>query len=131
MQGNDSRPLPEWLAPALVAAVALPTFGAFWIGGRPGLGLVWAGVNVLFALAIAAGRRSDTIRLISGTEDDERTRLLDYRATSAMGIVLVAALVGLFFADAVRGESGVVYGVLLLLGEATRLTTLAILNRRS
>lgn len=131
MQANDSRSLPEWLAPTVVAAVALPTFGAFWIGGRPGLGAVWAGVNILFALAIAAGRRSDTIRLISGTEDDERTRLLDYRATAAMGIVLVVALVALFFAEAIQGESGLVYGVLLLLGEATRLTALAILNRRS
>lgn len=129
---NAEQPqLPGWLAPMLVAAVSVPTFVAFWIGGRPGLGAVWAGVNMAFALVIALGRRSDTIRLMSGTEEDERTRLLDYQATSAMGLVLVVALAGLFFADAIRGESGLVYGVLLLLGEATRLTTLAVLNRRS
>ena len=129
---TDPQPqLPAWVAPLLVAAVAIPTFVAFWIGGRPELGAVWAGVNVAFALVIALGRRSDTIRLLAGTEEDERARLLDYKATSAMGIVLVVALAGLFFAAAVRGETGLVYGVLLLLGEATRLTALTVLNRRS
>ena len=66
-----------------------------------------------FALVIALGRRKDTIRLLSGTEDDERARLLDYKATSAMGMVLVVALAGLFFAAGIRGENGLVYGVLL------------------
>jgi hypothetical protein len=129
---SDQLPeLPAWLAPVLVAAVAVPTFAAFWIGGRPELGAVWAGVNVAFAIVIALGRRSDTIRLLTATEDDERTRLLDYQATTAMGTVLVVALMLLFLAAGVRGENGVVYGGLLLLAEATRLTALAVLNRRS
>jgi hypothetical protein len=123
--------LPFWVAPAAIALVAVPTFVAFWIGGRPGLGAIWAAVNLALALVLALGRRSDTIRLASGTVDDERTRLLDYKATSAMGVVLVVALVVLFLAAGVRGESGLVYGVLLLLGEAARLTALAVLNRRS
>lgn len=131
MRAELPTPLPSWLAPVVVAAVAVPTFVAFWIGGRPELGAVWAGVNVAFALVIALGRRSDTIRLLSGTDEDERARLLDYKATSAMGIVLVVALAGLFFAAAVRGETGLVYGVLLLLGEATRVIALAVLNRKS
>ncbi len=77
MRSESPTPLPGWLAPVLVAAVAIPTSVAFWIGGRPELGAVWAGVNVAFALVIALGRRSDTIRLLSGTED--------------VGIVLAAA----------------------------------------
>lgn len=131
MKKEPQLQLPDWLASLLVAAVAVPTFAAFWIGGRPGLGAVWAGVNVAFALVIVLGRRSDTIRLLSGVEDDERTRLLEYKAGTIMGFVLVAALVGLFYAAAIRGESGIVYGVLLLLAEATRLTALAVLNRKS
>lgn len=130
MQADHNRPLPEWLAAVLVAAVALPTFAAFWIGGRPGLGAFWAGVNVAFAFVIVLGRRSDTIRLLSGTEDDERTRLLEYKAGTVMGFVLVVALVGLFYAAAIRGENGLVYGVLLVLAEATRMTVLAVLNRK-
>jgi hypothetical protein len=122
--------LPDWLAPMLAAALAVPTFVAFWIGGRPELGAVWAGVNIAFALVLALGRRNDTIRLVSATEDDERTRLLEYQATSAAGLVLVVALAVLFLADAVRGETGLVYGVLLLLAETTRVATLAVLNRR-
>ena len=131
MQKNPGDPMPQWLAPLLVAAVAVPTFGAFWIGGRPELGALWAAVNVAFALVIALGRRSETIQLLSGTEDDERTRLLEYKAGTAMGFVVVLALVVLFLAAGIRGESGLVYGVLLLLAEATRLVSLVVLNRRS
>ncbi len=47
-----------------------------------------------------------------------------------MGFVLVVALVGLFYAAAIRGEHGIVYGVLLLVAEATRLTALTVLNRK-
>lgn len=137
MIGKDAMPaeprgtMPEWLAPALVGAIAVPTFAAFWIGGRPGLGAVWAGVNVAFAAVLALGRRSDLIRMLSGVDDDERARLLEYKAGTVMGFVLVGALVALFYAAAVRGESALLYGVLLLLAEATRMTALAVLSRRS
>lgn len=124
-------PLPGWVTPALVAAVALPTFVAFWIGGRPQLGALWAAVNVGFALVLVLGRRHDAIRLAAGTDDDERSRQLEYRAGTATALVLVLALVGLFLAAGVRGENGLVYGALLVLGELTRLTTLAVLGRRS
>lgn len=131
MQKNPGDPMPQWLAPLLVAAVAVPTFVAFWIGGRPELGALWAAVNVGFALVIALGRRSETIQLLSGTEDDERSRLLEYKAGTAMGFVVMLALVMLFLAAGIRGESGLVYGLLLLLAEATRLVSLVVLNRRS
>ena len=130
MQAEPQRPLPEWLPPVLVAAVAVPTFAAFWIGGQPRLGALWAGVNLAFGLMIALGRRNDTIRVLGGIEDDERARLLEYKAGTAMGFVLVVALVGLFYAAAIRGENGIVYGVLLLVAEATRLTALTVLNRK-
>ena len=130
MRAELQPQLPTWLVSALVAAVAVPTFAAFWIGGQPGLGAVWAGVNIAFALVIALGRRNDTIRMLGGIEDDERARLLEYKAGTAMGFVLVVALVALFYAAAIRGENGIVYGGLLLLGEATRLVALAVLNRK-
>jgi hypothetical protein len=125
------RQQPEWLAPILVAALGIPTFVAFWIGGRPELGALWAAVSVGFGIALAVGGRSDTLRMLRGTEDDERTLLLEYKATSAVAMVLIVALVGLFLAAGIRGESGLVYGVLLLLAEATHLAALAILNRKS
>lgn len=131
MQTEHGRALPEWVTPLLVAGVAVPTFVAFWIGGRPQLGALWAGISVLFGLVLAVGGRSDTIRLLRGGEDDERAVALEYRATAAMGMVLVLALAGLFLAAGVRGESGVTYALLLLLAEATHLVALAALNRRS
>jgi len=131
MQTSPGKPVPSWVVPTLVAAVALPTFLAFWVGGQPELGALWAGVSVVFGLALAVGGRSETLRMLRGNEDDERTMLLEYKATTATGIVLIVALLGLFLASGIRGENGLVYGALLLLGEATHLVALAVLNRKS
>jgi hypothetical protein len=131
MNAQSRNPVPEWLTPVLVASVAVPTFVAFWVGGRPQLGAVWAAVSVACGLIIAVGGRSDTIRMLRGTEDDERTLLLEYQATTVTAVVLAVALAGLFLAAGARGESGLVYGLLLLLAEATHLISLAVLNRRS
>ena len=102
---------------------------AFWIGGRPDLGALWAGVSVAVGVVLAVGGRSDTIRTLRGSEDDERTILLEYKATTAKA--LIVALVGLFLAAGIRGENGLVYGALLLLAEAVHLVALAVLRRRS
>lgn len=129
---SDER-LPDGLAkavPFLVAAVGIPTFVAFWIGGRPQLGLVWAAVSVAFGVVLALGSRSETLRLVRGSDDDERAVALEYKAATAVALVLTVSLAGLFLAAGVRGESGLVYGVLLILAEATRVLALAVLNRR-
>lgn len=120
-----------WWIPVLVAALAIPTFLAFWIGGRPQAGLLWASLSIVFALLLVFGGRSDTIRLLRGQDDDERTLALELQATMLTAIVLIIAVAGLFLITAARGENPIVYGVLLLLAEATHLGALAILNRRS
>ena len=56
---------------------------------------------------------------------------LELRAMSLTLTVVVLALAGLFLASGIRGESGLVYAVLLLVTEATHIVSLAILNRRS
>ena len=122
---------PGWVVPLLVASVGIPTLVAFWIGGRPDLGALWAGVSVAVGVVLAVGGRSDTIRTLRGSEDDERTILLEYQATTATAMVLIVALVGLFLAAGIRGENGLVYGALLLLAEAVHLVALAVLRRRS
>lgn len=131
MQMDQPRPMPQWLAPALVASLAVPTFVAFWIGGRPQLGVLWASLNVAFAAVLAFGGRSDTIRLLRGTDDDERALALESRAMSVTLTVVVVALAVLFLAAGIRGESGLVYAVLLLLAEVAHVGALAVLNRRS
>ena len=130
MQTTAPEPRRPWLVPLLATSVAIPTFVAFWLGGRPGLGVAWAAVSVVFGLLLVLGGRSDTIRLIRGDEDDERTLALEAQAMTLTTVVLTVALVGLFLAAGVRGESGLVYGALLILAEATHFAALAVLNRR-
>jgi hypothetical protein len=120
----------RWI-PALVAGLAIPTFAAFWIGGDPRAGLIWGGLSVVFGIVLALGGRSDTIRLLRGEDDDERSLALEQQATMLTGIVLIVALAALFLVTAARGESPLVYGLLLLLAETTHLGALALLNRRS
>lgn len=120
----------RWI-PALVAALAIPTFVAFWIGGQPRSGLIWGGLSVAFALVLVLGGRSDTIRLLRGDDDDERTVVLETQATTLTAVVLIIALAGLFLVTAARGENPLVYGLLLLLAETTHLVALAALNRTS
>jgi hypothetical protein len=68
-----------WWVPALVAALGVPTFLAFWIGGDPQAGLLWGSLSILFALVLAVGGRSDTIRLLAG----RRTMSARWRSSCA------------------------------------------------
>lgn len=126
MPGNAPR-----LIPALVAAQGLPLLAAFWVGGRPEVGAVWAAVAVAAALVLVVGGRSETIRVIRGELDDERIVALEYRATTVAAVALVAALFALMIVDGLRGETGLTYALLLVLMEATHLTALVVLTRRS
>lgn len=132
MQSVLTNPLPRpgWVVPVLVAATAVPTLVAFAIGGNTALGAAWASVSLILAGAIAIGGRSETIRLLRGEHDDERSVALENQALSVTSLVLTVALVGLFLAAGLRGENGLVYGALLLLGEATHVAALAVLSRR-
>jgi hypothetical protein len=120
-----------WWVPVLVGGLAVPTFVAFWIGGDPKAGLIWGSLSIVFALVLAVGGRSDTVRLLRGEDDDERAVALELQATTLTAVALIVALAVLFLVTAARGESPVVYGVLLLLAEMTHLGALAVLNRRS
>lgn len=130
MQTASSSPRARWLVPIGVAAVGVPTFVAFWIGGRPALGAVWAAVSAGFALLLLVGGRSDTVRMLRGDEDDERTLALESQAMTLTALVLIVALAGLFLAAGIRGESGVTYAALLIVAEVTHLVALAVLNRK-
>jgi hypothetical protein len=119
-----------WI-PTLVAALAIPTFIAFWIGGDPQAGVLWGSLSVGFAFVLLLGGRSDTIRLLRGEDDDERTLALEYRATTITAAGLIVALAVLFLVTAARGDNPLVYGLLLLLAETTHLVAITVLNRRS
>jgi hypothetical protein len=131
MQTAAPSPQSRRWVPAAVAALAIPTFIAFWIGGDPRAGFVWGGLSVLFAFVLVIGGRSDTIRLLRGEDDDERSLALELQAAMATTVVLTVALATLFLVTAARGDNPLVYGLLLVLAETTHLTALAVLNRKS
>jgi hypothetical protein len=131
MQTAAPSPQSRRWVPAAVAALAIPTFLAFWIGDNPRAGLIWGALSVAFALVLVLGGRSDTIRLLRGEDDDERGVELETRASMLTAAVLSIALAGLFLVTAARGDNPLVYGLLLLLAETTHLVALAVLNRRS
>jgi hypothetical protein len=127
---NEPLPRRPWLVPLGIALTAVPTFVAFWIGGNPELGVAWAAVSLVLAALVAVGGRSDTIKLLRGDQDDERAVALENQALTITSLVLTVALVALFLASGIRGESGLVFGLLLLLAEGTHVVALAVLNRR-
>jgi hypothetical protein len=131
MQTAAPSPQSRRWVPALVAALAIPTFVAFWIGGNPRAGLIWGSLSIAFAIVLVLGGRSNTIRLLRGEDDDERSLSLELQATTLTAVALIVALAVLFLVTAARGESPLVYGLLLLLAETTHLGALAVLNRRS
>ena len=131
MQTAAPSPQSRSWVPAAVAALAIPTFLAFWIGDNPRAGLIWGGLSVAFALVLVLGGRSDTIRLLRGEDDDERGVELETRASMLTAAVLSIGLAGLFLVTAARGDNPLVYGLLLLLAETTHLVALAVLNRQS
>ena len=86
--------------------------GAFWIGGslRDGVYgfLVMAAVAALFLF----GSRSDTLRGLGGPGRDERWAMIDTAATAFAGLVLIAAIIGLWLYEVARGDDGSPYAQL-------------------
>ncbi|HXH87373.1 MAG TPA: hypothetical protein VNI55_02045 [Gaiellaceae bacterium] len=126
--------VPESVArviPLVVAAQAIPILGAFWLGGRIEVGALWAGIVLAMAALLAFGGRSETLRTLRGVEDDERVQHLELQATAVVAVVLLVGLFGLLIAEGIRGGTGLVYAVLLLVAEVAHVVALGVLIRPS
>jgi drug/metabolite transporter (DMT)-like permease len=87
-------------------ALGFVIFGAQWIGGDAGSGLVSLGIISAFGALVLFGGRSETIRGLRGDGRDERFRAIDMRATAISGLAVITAIILAFVIELARGHHG-------------------------
>ena len=94
----------KWLVPAFAVALGLVYLAVQWAGGDPGGGLVSLAIMVAFAAALVAfSGRSSAVEVMRNPRADERSAMLDLRATAFAGLVVIAAIVAAVFYELARG----------------------------
>ena len=122
---RTTRSRSRWVLPAFSVLMGVVMFAAEAVGGdRRGGGFALA-IMSAYAALLTFGGRSETIRVMRG-EHDERTALIDLRATAYTGLVLVVAILGAFLVRVARGDSGNPYAALGALAGVTYLVALFI-----
>lgn len=96
----------KWFLPLFSVALGVVIFGAQWIGGDAGSGLVSLGIMTAFGALILLGGRSETIRGLRGDGRDERFRTIDIHATALSGLAVITAIIVAFVIEVARGHSG-------------------------
>jgi hypothetical protein len=102
----------RWFLPGFAVALGLGLWGASWAGGHPGQGAVSFAAMTAFAAVFVLGGRSETIRGMRGDGRDERSAMIDLRATAVAGLAVIIAIIVGFFIEIARGRSGSPYGQL-------------------
>jgi hypothetical protein len=104
----------KWFLPAFSLVLGLVMLAVSWLGGNPGQGVISLAVLAAFGLVILlAGRRSETIRGLSGEGRDERFAQIDLQASAVAGLAVIVALIVAWLVATARGQSGDPYGWLL------------------
>ena len=104
----------KWFLPSFSLVLGLVMLGVSWLGGHPGQGLISLAVLAGFGLVILlAGRRSETIRGLSGEGRDERFAQIDLQASALSGLAVIVALIVAWLVATARGQSGSPYDWLL------------------
>jgi hypothetical protein len=121
----------RWWMPAYSVFLGLLMLGAFWIGDKPGQGLISLGIMTALGAVFLFGRRSETLRGIGGERRDERFAMIDVRATALAGSVLVAVIIGAFLVEVASGRDGSPYAALGAVGGVAYLIAVVVLRARS
>ncbi len=106
----------KWFLPLFSVALGLVIFGAQWVGGDPGGGLVSLAIMTAFGTVILLGGRSETIRGLRGDGRDERFRTIDIHATAFAGVAVIVAIIAAFVIALAHGQSGEPYDWLGAIG---------------
>jgi hypothetical protein len=132
MQMLRSRLSSRWRVPAVALAAGLVILAAQWSAGYPGRGLASFAIMAAFAAALVAfSGRSGLFEVMRDPTTDERSTLLDLRATAFAGVVVITVLVGAFVYETARGNDGAPYTWLCAIAGLSYLAALVVLQRRS
>jgi hypothetical protein len=122
----------KWLIPGFSVAMGLLFLAVQWANGDPGSGLVSLAIMVGFAAALVAfSGRSGVFEVMRNPYTDERSSMLDLRATAISGLVLIVVILGAFFYELARDRDPSPYAQLGAIGGLAYLVALIVLQRRS
>jgi hypothetical protein len=122
----------KWLVPGFSVGMGLVFLGVQWSNDDPGGGLVSLAIMVAFAAAIVAfSGRSGVAEVMRTPRADERTAMLDLRATAFAGFVVITAIILAVLYELARGGDPSPYAQLGALGGVAYLVALFVLQRRS
>jgi hypothetical protein len=122
----------KWLVPGLSAAMGMLFLGVQWASGDVGGGLVSLAIMVgLAAVLVAFSGRSGLVEVMRNPQADERSAMLDLRATAFSGLVLILVVIGAVIYELARGQNPSPYGQLGAIAGVAYLVALIGLQRRS
>jgi hypothetical protein len=121
----------KWFLPLFSVVLGLVIFGAQWIGGDAGSGLVSLGIMSAFGALVLFGGRSETIRGLRGDGRDERFKMIDIHATAISGLAVIVAIIIAFVIELARGHDGSPFTWLGAIAGLTYLAAIVVLRARS
>jgi hypothetical protein len=122
----------KWLVPGLSVAMGMLFLGVQWASGDVGGGLVSLAIMVgLAAVLVAFSGRSGLVEVMRNPQADERSAMLDLRATAFSGLVLILVVIGAVIYELARGQNPSPYGQLGAIAGVAYLVALIGLQRRS
>ena len=120
----------RWWMPALSLVLGAVVFAAFAVGGSAGDGAKAFGLMAMVAAVFWLGRGSDTLQGLGGPRRDERWAMIDLRATSLAGMVMLTVILGAWLYEIASGRDGSPYGQLAAIGGLAYIAAVAILRWR-
>jgi len=112
--------------------LGLVYLGVQWANDDPGGGLVSLAIMVAFAGALVAfSGRSGVAEVMRNPRADERSAMLDMRATAFAGLVVITVVIAAVFYELARGGDPSPYAQLGALAGVAYLVALFVLQRRS
>ena len=132
MRTTADRPIyrSRWWLPGFSLSLGLVMLAAFWIGDKPGDGLMALGVMAAVGALFLFGRRSETLQGLGGPGRDERWAAIDMHATALTGLVLIAVIIGAWLVEIASGGDGSPYAALGAVGGVAYIVIVAVLRRR-
>ncbi len=132
MRTTANRPIyrSRWWLPGFSLSLGLIMLVAFWIGDKPGDGLVALGIMAAVGALFLFGRRSETLQGLGGPGRDERWAMIDLHATALTGLVLITVIIGAWLVEIARGDDGSPYAALGAVGGVAYIVIVAVLRRR-